>query len=67
MTRSVLMTLHGHFAEALAMNPVGPVFVAGVVLLAVAFATGKAWRATAYYGCATAALLVANWIGVLVR
>lgn len=67
MTRSVLMTLHGRFEEAVAMNPVGPVFVAGLLLLAVAFATGKGWRVTAYYGGATAALLVANWIAVLVR
>jgi hypothetical protein len=67
MTRSVLMTLHGHIADAVAVNPVGPVFVAGILLLATAFATGRAWRATAYYGGATVALLVANWLAVLVR
>ena len=67
MTRSVLMTLHGDFAGALAVNPIGPVFVAGVLLLAAAFATGRAWRATAIYGGATAALLVVNWIAVLLR
>ena len=67
MTRSVLMTLHGRLADAVAVNPVGPIFVAGVGLLAAAFATGRLWRATAYYGGATAALLLANWVAVLVR
>jgi hypothetical protein len=67
MTRSVLLTLHGDVGAALAVNPVGPVFVAGLLLLASAFATGRAWRATAVYGGATAGLLVANWIFVLAR
>src|SRR5918997_1665966 len=32
MTRSVLLTLHGHFGEALALNPAGVLLVLGVVL-----------------------------------
>ena len=65
MTRSVLMTLDGRIGEALSLNPGGPVLVAGLLLLAVAFATGRAWRATAWYGGFFATLVVANWIAVL--
>jgi hypothetical protein len=67
MTRSVVMTLHGHLASALAVNPVGPVFLAGVLLLVASLFTGRMWRSTGYYALATAALLVVNWVVVLAR
>ena len=34
LTRSVLLTLHGHFASALDLNPAGPLILLGAVLLA---------------------------------
>lgn len=36
MTRSVLLTLHGHLGEALRMNPAGTLLVAGTVLFSAA-------------------------------
>ncbi len=65
MTRSVLMTLHGHVGQAVGVNPVGPVFLLGVLLLAVVLATNKMWRPMAVYGCVTGALLLVNWVVVL--
>lgn len=67
MTRSVVFTLHGHLASALAVNPVGPVFLAGVLFLVAALVAGRWWRAIGYYGLGTAALLVVNWVAVLAR
>jgi hypothetical protein len=36
MTRGVLLTLHGHIADALRLNPAAPFLVAGGVLFALA-------------------------------
>ena len=36
MTRGVLLTLHGHFTDALHLNPAAPVLTLGVVLFACA-------------------------------
>jgi|SRR5215217_6509935 len=35
MTRSVLLTMHGDFHNALLLNPAGPFFIAGLILLAI--------------------------------
>lgn len=67
MTRSVLMTLHGQFGAALEANPVGPVFLGGVLLFAATLATGRFWRTTGAYAAVTAALLLVNWVVVLSR
>lgn len=67
MTRSVLLTLHGNLREALAVNPVGPVFLGGVAIFVGACMTDKAWRVVALYAGATAALLLVNWVVVIAR
>lgn len=67
MTRSVVFTLHGQLASALAVNPVGPVFLGGVLLLVAALFAGRWWRPVGYYGLVTAALLLVNWVVVLAR
>lgn len=36
MTRSVLLTLHGHVSEALGLNPGGPLLILGALLFAAA-------------------------------
>jgi hypothetical protein len=36
MTRGVLLTLHGHFGDALRVNPAAPVLTLGIILFAAA-------------------------------
>ena len=35
MTRSVILTLHGNFSDAVLMNPAGPFLVAGVAIVGI--------------------------------
>jgi len=37
MTRSVLLSLHGHLGAAWQLNPAGPLLVSGLILLGLAF------------------------------
>ncbi len=43
MTRSVILTLHGHLREAARVNPAGPVWVSAVAMAAIAL-FWIAWR-----------------------
>jgi hypothetical protein len=73
MTRSVVMTLHGDLGRALALNPGGPLLVAGLALLVVALAaralTGSPRPALSRYlvpyAAATLSVLVAHWLVVV--
>lgn len=47
MTRSVLLTLHGQLADALTLNPGGPLLVAGGLLLGLALVALTSYRLAA--------------------
>jgi Protein of unknown function (DUF2752) len=76
MTRSVLLSLHGRVGDALALNPAGPLLVAGLVLFSAAMfflafyerkhagAAAARVRSSITRGAlAYAALLVFVWVG----
>lgn len=76
LTRSVLLTLHGHLSAAFEVNPGGPLVVLGLALVA-ALMFGLALRpgprpsdglvrslvlGASAYGCLTAAVLLVHWV-----
>jgi disulfide bond formation protein DsbB len=67
MTRSVLLTLHGHFATALAVNPAGPLWVAAALALAATLVAAKRWvRPVALAaGSAFALVAAAHWLRLM--
>ena len=79
LTRSVLLTLHGHLGAAVEANPGGPLVVAGLALVAalmLAFALRPGARhsdglvrnlvlGASAYGCLTAAVLLIHWVRAL--
>jgi len=44
LTRSVLLSLHGHLGAAWQLNPAGPLLVAGLILLGLAFVFLRLYR-----------------------
>jgi hypothetical protein len=64
MTRSVVLTLHGHIAAAIAVNPAGPFWVAAVAGVAAALVAFRRWvRPVALVGGGLFALVAAtNWL-----
>ena len=79
LTRSVLLTLHGHLGAAFEVNPGGPLVVLGLALLAalmfaVALRPGprpadafvrRLVLGASLYGCLTTAVLLVHWVRAL--
>jgi hypothetical protein len=73
LTRGVVLTLHGRLADALAVNPAGPLVALGVAALAAWLALGASRgaattapsRVLTSYSAFTLAVLVAHWLVVL--
>ncbi len=64
LTRSVILTLHGHLGAALGINPAGPLWVLAAFAVAVTLLLRRRWVRPLALACGSAFVLIAaaHWV-----